>query len=183
MRARPGMPFGELRQEEPPRERTASTYLKVSSLNSPGPALTWPHATAILRNSSTQPHLSRTSTVGEVLPRSGSRGVTAARPRDTAPLALTTCALARSINSVVVPKVDGREEGPCLGGRLSLPPLVRDAWSSAVPGPRGARGLREGAPRGASGSSGSHVICPATTGKASHRGGCERDRVDSNFTL
>ena len=131
-----------------PRERTASTYLKFSPLNSPGPALTWPHSTAILRNSSTQPHLSRTSTVGEVLPRSGSRGVTAARPRDTAPLALTTCALARSINSVVVPKVDGREEGPCLGGRLSLPPLVHDAWSSAVPGPRGARGLREGGPRG-----------------------------------
>ena len=39
-------------------------------------------------------------------------------------------------------------EGPCLGGRLSLPPLVHDAWSSAVPGPRGARGLREGGPRG-----------------------------------
>ena len=39
-------------------------------------------------------------------------------------------------------------EGPCLGGRLSLPPPVHDAWSSAVPGPRGARGLREGGPRG-----------------------------------
>ena len=39
-------------------------------------------------------------------------------------------------------------EGPCLGGRLSLPPPVHDAWSSAVPGPRGARGLREGGARG-----------------------------------
>ena len=86
--------------------------------------------------------------MGDCGVRSGSREVTAARPRDTAPLALTTCALARSINSVIVPKVNGREEGICLGGRLSLPPLVHDAWSSAVPGPKEARGLREGGPRG-----------------------------------